>query len=86
MTEPLPTQAGIGHDSSLFFFRKPVYDGRESADRFLHTFIRRSQFEPGIKRFEVAAKFLFEGLGLVVGGRYSFRHDTSTIIRHEETT
>lgn len=70
----LPSRGGIGYDSDLFFFGQLMHRGRQGSKRFLHAFIRRREFEPGIKRIEVSAKLVFEHMDRIGLGWVGFRH------------
>ena len=54
----LPSRGRIGYDPLLFFFGQRMHRGRQGAKRFLHAFIRRREFEPCVKGFEVPTELV----------------------------
>lgn len=70
----LPSRSGISYDSDLFFFGQRMHRGRQGSKRFLHTFVRRREFEPGIKSIEMPAKLVFEHMDRILLGRIGIRH------------
>ena len=70
----LPSRGGIGYDPELFFFGQRMHRGRQRSKRFLHAFVRRREFEPGIKSTEVPAKLVFQQMERIGLGRVGIRY------------
>jgi len=69
--ELFPARGRIGHDAGLFGLRQSVHRRRQSPNGLLHAFVRRGQFQPGIKGFEVSAKLILKDVELVRHGRHA---------------